>query len=191
MTHLHSGCAVVCVWLVEWRAACGLLRDEVTCQKGRSPDVMWHQLPLCHFVFPGGGFRGSAKRCLPPLPNKMPTLMLDCAHTHRHAGKWGAYSEVFQKLCQDMSEKTAFSNVQPFSCPVSVFGFSRSLQMFRSIVYVNHSHIVYVRGPPLPSSCLPLTLSLLPSQPHSLCCWWPEQLYNWRSDGSFPANFSF
>lgn len=84
----HSVCAAVCVcvwcWRVEWWAACGLLRDEVTCQGKRDgrPDVMWHQLPLCHFVFSGGGFRGSAKRCLPAPPNTMLTLMLDSPPTH-------------------------------------------------------------------------------------------------------------
>lgn len=70
--------AVGVLWTTErWS---GMSRSE----RGRRgcPDVMWHQLPLCHFAFSGCGFRGSAKRCLPLLQTQKLTRKLDSKHTH-------------------------------------------------------------------------------------------------------------
>lgn len=66
--------------------------DMLKSERDGRPDMMWHQLPLCHFVFTGGGFRASDKRCLPPSPNATPTLMWNSLHTHT-LFQWCEYSE--------------------------------------------------------------------------------------------------
>lgn len=154
------------------------MKWHVKGERDGCPDVMWHQLPLCHFVFPGGGFRGWAKRCLPLLPNTKanpnsgPPPHPHQTHTNTHRDVAAVFSKpnvpmrakrlvfVFE-LCLELSHirrrlRTAFH--------FSLFCFCRTIQMFQEGLRAwttLRTRDSLQPGPPLSSFCLTLSFLFL------------------------------
>lgn len=204
-TFKHSAWAAVCE-LLEGRVV-GLWGTKWLVRERETDVLMWCDtnclsVTLCSLVVASGAqlnavYHHHQTQCSP-----------SCWTAHTHITQWCEQGILkcfrnYVKMCVCVCEEATivFSLFlrtvweQDFtSCPVLVFCFCRSIQMFQEYACMNHFENKRGRAVLRFLAHLSLfSLLSLPPPPLSLALsfWWPEQLYNWSSNGSFSADCSF